>query len=105
MNQVSENTGNGFKSNIIYEWKRLPPSKLLPKEKSAYTSNMKEELANNNEKELKPVIIFGGSTTPRIPQLSATDNLRSKLEETTPYSTGKKEYKEIVVFNDTAMIQ
>jgi hypothetical protein len=74
----------------------LPPFKLLPKENSFYNSNIKREQSNNNkkEKELKPVIIFGSSTTPRVPQLSATDNVSLKLEETTPYTTGKQEHKE-----------
>jgi len=99
--QKPENTGSAFKNNIIYEWKRLPPSKLLPKENSFYSSNTQGEQSNNNkkEKELKPVIIFGSSTTPRIPQLSATDNVSLKLEETTPYTTGKKKYKEIIAFD------
>ena len=74
----------------------MPPSKLLPKEEiaSESKSNGNQSHKKELETELRPVIVFGSSTTIRTPQLSATDHPGSKLEDTTPYTFGMIETDE-----------
>ena len=88
--KASSGSKFGVKTNIIYEWNRLSPSKLLTKENdiAATTAGSPTLTSHQKEKELKPVIIFRSSTTPRPPQLSATDNFGLRVQETTPYTTG-----------------
>ena len=65
---------------------------LLTKENDAsdsITGGHQKTFSGKKEKELKPVIIFRSSTTPRPPQVSATDNFGLRVEDTTPFTTGK----------------
>ena len=65
---------------------------LLTKENNkndSITGGHPNKFSGQKEKELKPVIIFRSSTTPRPPQVSATDNFGLRVEDTTPFTTGK----------------
>ena len=90
--ETPSETKFGVKTNIIYEWNRLSPSMLLTKENAgsdSITGGHPRNFSSKKEKELKPVIIFRSSTTPRPPQVSATDNFGLRVEDTTPFTTGK----------------
>ena len=65
---------------------------LLTKENNvndSITGGHPNKFSGQKEKELKPVIIFRSSTTSRPPQVSATDNFGLRVEDTTPFTTGK----------------
>ena len=93
---TSSEAEEAFKKSGINQWNSILSPQSLPETETSHQSNIEGRHSFNvHGKESKPTFAnFEGSTTPRIPQLSATENFGLKLEETTPYTTGKLKSKD-----------